>query len=65
MTEYDLSDCGIDGLGTIEVEGVENRELFDQQHQDVGAPLLWPGITLRSHPYDRVRSHCFIASLFP
>lgn len=51
-------------LGNVEVEGVENRELFDQQHLDLGAPLLWPGITLRSHPYDRVRSHCFIASLF-
>lgn len=50
--------------GNIEVEGVENRELFDQQHLDVGQPLLWPGLTLRSHPYDRVRSHCFIASLF-
>jgi hypothetical protein len=51
-------------LGNVEVEGVENRELFDQQHLDVGAPFLWPGITLRSHPYDRVRSHCFIAGLF-
>ena len=51
-------------LGNVEVEGVENHELFDQQHLDVGAPLHWPGITLRSHPYDRVRSHCFIASLF-
>ena|GEM_PF-4719660 len=51
-------------LGNVGIEGVENRELFDQQHIDVGALLLWPGITLRAHPYDRVRSHCFIGSLF-
>jgi len=52
------------GLGTVEVEGVENRELFDQQHLDVGQRPLWPRIALRDHPYDRVRSHCFIASVF-
>jgi hypothetical protein len=50
--------------GNVEIEGVENRELFDQQHLDVGAPLFWHGITLHTHPYDRVRSHCFIGSLF-
>jgi hypothetical protein len=29
-------------LGNVEVEGVENRELFDQQHRDVRAfALAW------------------------
>ena len=42
MTEYDLSDCGIDGLGTIEVEGALTKArivagapivfLFDEHH---------------------------------
>ncbi len=42
MTEYDLSDCGIAGLGTIEVEGALTKVrivagapivfLFDEHH---------------------------------
>jgi len=47
----------------VVIEGVENKELHEQQHIDV-APPLWNEITVRSHPYDRARSLSFIASVF-
>jgi hypothetical protein len=51
------------GQAGLVVEGVESEELSLQLNLDVGN-VIWPGITVRTHPNDRIRSHYFIGGLF-
>jgi len=54
------------GRPGLNVIGIESKPLSDAIQTDVMPPPLgnWPGITIRQHPYDTVRSCFFLASVF-